>query len=288
MHPLRRGKKQFQFLENPASPYHAYYKQRVRFGAEGPPPELVAAAAKAAGSTGSVSAHHAAEQARQRAEVQKAKAAAEAEAKAAPKPLTLVERMRQYVESMHIADKTKVQEAEQAKKDAEQAKKDAAAAASASAAKSGINGLTPASTSGHIHPSRSAPEGSAAAAASSASSSSSVVAPASSSSFSFRLKHPEHYSAVDIDIIKLTALYLARCGQEFLHGLQRREQRNAYFDFIKVGRTFCCCGCSQSHSFTYSFSLPHSLSLLPLSKAGSLCFVRRDRLFLLFSSQEEN
>ncbi len=214
-------------MENPASPYHAYYKQRVKYGPEGPPPELVAAA------TGSAA--HLAEQARQRAlEAKKAAESAADEAAKAPKPLTLVERMQAYIDSMHIADKPRVLEAKQAAKEAAAGK--AKEAAQAAATSTGSNAP---STSGSIHPSRAAPEGSAAAAASS------TPAHSAAPAFSFRVKHPEHYSAVDIDIIKLTAIYLSRCGQEFLHGLQRREQRNPFFDFL-VRCTLIQCGVMQS------------------------------------------
>ncbi|KAG8747630.1 SF3a splicing factor complex subunit [Ceratobasidium sp. 414] len=40
-------------------------------------------------------------------------------------------------------------------------------------------------------------------------------------------------SAVDLDIIKLTALYTARRGRPFLNSLQAREARNFQFDFLR-------------------------------------------------------
>ncbi|KAG9095337.1 SF3a splicing factor complex subunit [Ceratobasidium sp. 370] len=40
-------------------------------------------------------------------------------------------------------------------------------------------------------------------------------------------------SAVDLDIIKLTALYTARRGRPFLNALQAREARNFQFDFLR-------------------------------------------------------
>ncbi|KAG8677976.1 hypothetical protein FRC09_020234, partial [Ceratobasidium sp. 395] len=40
-------------------------------------------------------------------------------------------------------------------------------------------------------------------------------------------------SAVDLDIVKLTALYTARRGRPFLNALQAREARNFQFDFLR-------------------------------------------------------
>jgi splicing factor 3A subunit 1 len=49
----------------------------------------------------------------------------------------------------------------------------------------------------------------------------------------FCLAVPSGVSALDMDIIKLTAQYTAVGGREFLSGLAAREQRNAQFDFLK-------------------------------------------------------
>lgn len=49
----------------------------------------------------------------------------------------------------------------------------------------------------------------------------------------FALSHPSGVTAVDIDVIKLTAQYTAVNGREFLAGLAQREQRNPQFDFLK-------------------------------------------------------
>ncbi|KAJ3035287.1 splicing factor 3a, subunit 1 [Rhizophlyctis rosea] len=40
-------------------------------------------------------------------------------------------------------------------------------------------------------------------------------------------------AAQDLDIVKLTAQFVARNGREFMNGLQRREQRNYQFDFLR-------------------------------------------------------
>lgn len=47
------------------------------------------------------------------------------------------------------------------------------------------------------------------------------------------LNHPSGLSAMDLDIIKLTAQYTAASGRQFLAGLAQREQRNPQFDFLK-------------------------------------------------------
>jgi len=51
--------------------------------------------------------------------------------------------------------------------------------------------------------------------------------------FAFSLVHPSAISALDLDIIKLTAQYTAVSGRQFLAGLAQREQRNPQFDFLK-------------------------------------------------------
>ena len=49
----------------------------------------------------------------------------------------------------------------------------------------------------------------------------------------FTLVHPVGISALDVDVIKLTARYTAVSGRDFLSGLARQEQRNPQFDFLK-------------------------------------------------------
>lgn len=51
--------------------------------------------------------------------------------------------------------------------------------------------------------------------------------------FEFTVEHPSGLSALDVDIIKLTAQYTVANGKEFLLGLAVREQRNPQFDFLK-------------------------------------------------------
>jgi splicing factor 3A subunit 1 len=51
--------------------------------------------------------------------------------------------------------------------------------------------------------------------------------------FQFAIAHPPGLSAMDVDIIKLTAQYTALNGRDFLSGLAQREARNPQFDFLK-------------------------------------------------------
>merc|ERR1711871_987862 len=49
----------------------------------------------------------------------------------------------------------------------------------------------------------------------------------------FVVEHPKMVAAVDVDVVKLTAQFVAKNGRPFLTGLQNRESRNAQFDFLK-------------------------------------------------------
>jgi splicing factor 3A subunit 1 len=51
--------------------------------------------------------------------------------------------------------------------------------------------------------------------------------------FEYSIEQPSGFSAVDMDIIKITAQYSAANGREFLGGLAQRELRNPQFDFLK-------------------------------------------------------
>lgn len=51
--------------------------------------------------------------------------------------------------------------------------------------------------------------------------------------FEFSMGHPQGLSALDVDVIKLTAQYTAINGRDFLGGLAQKELRNPQFDFLK-------------------------------------------------------
>eukprot|EP00658_Telonema_sp_P-2_P008314 TRINITY_DN13125_c0_g1_i3.p1 TRINITY_DN13125_c0_g1~~TRINITY_DN13125_c0_g1_i3.p1 ORF type:complete len:652 (+),score=181.59 TRINITY_DN13125_c0_g1_i3:105-1958(+) len=57
----------------------------------------------------------------------------------------------------------------------------------------------------------------------------------------FVVEHPKHVSSLEVDIVKLTAQFVAKNGRQFLTGLQNRESRNTQFDFLKPSH----------HLFTY-------------------------------------
>jgi splicing factor 3A subunit 1 len=49
----------------------------------------------------------------------------------------------------------------------------------------------------------------------------------------FSIAHPSGLTAMDIDVLKLTAQFTAVNGRDFLAGIAQREQRNPQFDFLK-------------------------------------------------------
>eukprot|EP00741_Cyanophora_paradoxa_P022730 tig00021501_g21952.t1 len=51
----------------------------------------------------------------------------------------------------------------------------------------------------------------------------------------FICSHPDSLSGVEVDVIKLSAQYVARNGRTFLQNLITREHKNPMFDFLKTG-----------------------------------------------------
>jgi splicing factor 3A subunit 1 len=49
----------------------------------------------------------------------------------------------------------------------------------------------------------------------------------------YSIKLPSQFTAADIEVIRLTSMFVARNGRSFLSGLTQREQRNPQFDFLK-------------------------------------------------------
>jgi splicing factor 3A subunit 1 len=49
----------------------------------------------------------------------------------------------------------------------------------------------------------------------------------------FTIETPANLSLLDMDVIKLTAQFVARNGQKFLIALTEREKQNPQFDFLK-------------------------------------------------------
>lgn len=52
------------------------------------------------------------------------------------------------------------------------------------------------------------------------------------SDFEF-IADPPSISAFDLDVVKLTAQFVARNGRQFLTNLMHREQKNYQFDFLR-------------------------------------------------------
>ena len=47
------------------------------------------------------------------------------------------------------------------------------------------------------------------------------------------ISDPPSISAFDLDVVKLTAQFVARNGRQFLTSLMQKEQRNYQFDFLR-------------------------------------------------------
>lgn len=106
----------------------------------------------------------------------------------------------------------------------------------------------------------------------------------------FSLVHPIGLSAMDIDIIKLSAQYTAVSGRNFLAGLAQREQRNPQFDFLKPthllfsyftslvdGYSKVCSTISPQAYLVLSF-------VLPFSRLGIGAFRRAEKYYREFKS----
>lgn len=61
--------------------------------------------------------------------------------------------------------------------------------------------------------------------------------PAEPPEFKFSARMP-NISAQDLDILRLTALFVARHGRSFLTTLSQREARNFQFDFLRPNHSF--------------------------------------------------
>lgn len=76
----------------------------------------------------------------------------------------------------------------------------------------------------------------------------------------FTIKHPSQLSALDQEIMYLTAQYTAMSGKTFLSGLATREQRNPQFDFLKPTHPL----------FAYFTSLVESYALVAAKAAKQM------------------
>ncbi|XP_002971215.2 probable splicing factor 3A subunit 1 [Selaginella moellendorffii] len=75
----------------------------------------------------------------------------------------------------------------------------------------------------------------------------------------FLLDFPEGLSAKDVDIIKLTAIFAARHGSEFLTGLASREHYNLQFSFLKPESSLHKIFTGLCHSYSKLLEAPTAL-----------------------------
>ena len=71
---------------------------------------------------------------------------------------------------------------------------------------------------------------------------------------------PPSISAFDLDVVKLTAQFVARNGRQFLTQLMQKEQRNYQFDFLRP----------QHSLFNYFTKLVEQYTKVSRSKATKL------------------
>jgi splicing factor 3A subunit 1 len=95
----------------------------------------------------------------------------------------------------------------------------------------------------------------------------SIAPPEQPPAFEFSYDPPS-LSAQDIDVIKLTAQFVARNGRVFLNQLTQREARNYQFDFLRP----------QHSLFPYFSKLVEQYALVLMPSDGLLEQLRRDRL----------
>ena len=89
---------------------------------------------------------------------------------------------------------------------------------------------------------------------------------------------PPSISAFDLDVVKLTAQFVARNGRQFLTQLMQKEQRNYQFDFLRP----------QHSLFNYFTKLVEQYTKVPGRGPGRArcrqCFVRHSMCVLTLRS----
>lgn len=74
---------------------------------------------------------------------------------------------------------------------------------------------------------------------------------------------PPSISAFDLDVVKLTAQFVARNGRQFLTQLMQKEQRNYQFDFLRP----------QHSLFNYFTKLVEQYTKVKDKNYSFLCFL---------------
>lgn len=82
----------------------------------------------------------------------------------------------------------------------------------------------------------------------------------------YTVRLPESYAPVDLDIIKLTAQYVARNGKNFLTGLTSREHANPQFHFLKPAHSM----------FTFFTALADAYSKVLMPPKGLVDKLKKD------------
>ena len=93
-----------------------------------------------------------------------------------------------------------------------------------------------------------------------------AISPKEPAPFEFRLPHPP-ISPLDLDLMKCTALYVARNGRQFLSMLSIKEQKNVQFDFLKPSNILFAYFNKLVEMYTRIMQAPASLS----QKLSSCC-----------------
>lgn len=82
---------------------------------------------------------------------------------------------------------------------------------------------------------------------------------------------PPSISAFDLDVVKLTAQFVARNGRQFLTQLMQKEQRNYQFDFLRP----------QHSLFNYFTKLVEQYTKVPDQGGGQPAGPREGRHFTI-------
>ena len=104
----------------------------------------------------------------------------------------------------------------------------------------------------------------------------------------FVLDHP-YIAPVDMDIIKLTAQFVARNGNKFLQGLMTRESRNPQFEFIKPEHHLHAYFLALVDSYTKVLLLPpdERAKLAELAGSRDAILTRINNRYLYLAQQEK-
>lgn len=101
----------------------------------------------------------------------------------------------------------------------------------------------------------------------------------------FILKYPSDLTALDLDVMKLTAQFVARNGHSFQIGLMNREFKNPQFEFLKQTHPLHPFFMSIVESYTRCLLPPKGIQNKLLSLKDSQSFL--DQIILKFQRDKE-